>query len=66
MTQALKNLVNKSRQRIAQVYSELERKLKSSVQKEEALKRMRRRNQAENDGECDNFEIPLGPIPKKI
>ena len=58
MAQALRNLVNKSRQRIAQVYSELERKLKSSAEKEEQI---RRRNQDENDGECSDFEIPLDP-----
>ena len=66
MAQALRNLVNKSRKRIAQVYSELERKLKSSAEKEEALKQMRRRNQDENDGECGDFEIPLDPISEKI
>ena len=66
MVQALRNLVNKSRQRIAQVYSELERKLKYSAEKEEALEQMRRRNQDENDGECNDFEIPLDPISEKI
>ena len=65
MAQALRNLVNKSRQRIAQVYSELERKLKSSAEKEEALKQMRR-NQDENDGKCGDLEISLNPNPDKI
>ena len=62
MSQALKYLVNKSRQRIAQVYSELERKLKSSAEKEKALNKMRRKNQDENDEECGDFNIPLEPI----
>ena len=66
MAQALKNLVNMSRQRIAQVYSELERKLKSSVKKEEALEQMRRRNQDENDKECIDSEIPLDPISGEV
>ena len=57
--------MNKSRQRIAQVYSELERKLKSSAEKEKALEQMRR-NQDENDKECGDFEITLNPIPEKI
>ena len=64
--QALRNLVNKSRQKIEQFYSELERKLKSSAKKEEALEQMRRGNQDEIDKECVDFEIPLDPISEKI
>ena len=55
--------MERSRQRIAQVYSELERKLKSSAKKEEALEQTRRRNQDENIGE---FEILLDPTSEKI
>ena len=58
--------MNKSRLRIAQVYSELERRLKSSVKKEEALKQMRGRNQDEEYEEYGDFEIPLYPISEKI
>ena len=58
--------MNKSRQRIAEVYSELERRLKSSTKKDEALKQMRRRNQDENYEEYGDFEIPLNPILEKI
>ena len=65
MAQALRNLVNKSRQRIAEVYSELEKKLKSSAKKEEALQRMRR-IQDENDGVCEDIEFTLDPIQEKI
>ena len=65
MAQALRNLVNKSRQRIAEFYSELEKKLKSSAKKEEALQRMRR-NQDENDEVCGDIDITLDPIQEKI
>ena len=65
MAQALRNLVNKSRQRIADVYSELEKKLKSSAKKEKALQRMRR-NQDENDEVCGGIDITLDPIQEKI
>ena len=54
--------MNKSRQKIAQVYIELERKLKSSAKKEEALKQRRRRKQDKIDVECGAFEIPLYPV----
>ena len=65
MAQALRNLVNKSRQRIAKFYSELEKNLKSSAEKEEALQWMRR-NQDENDEVCGDIDITLDPIQEKI
>ena len=55
--------MNKSRQRIAKFYSELEKKLKSSAEKEEVLQRMRR-NQDENDEVCE--DVTLDPIQEKI
>ena len=57
--------MNKSRQRIAEFYSELEKKLKSSSKMEEALQRMRR-NQDENDDVCEDIDITLDPIQEKI
>ena len=65
MAQALKNLVNKSRKRIAAAYSELERKLKSSAKKEEALEQIRRKQHENEEGNGD-FEIILDSIQKKI
>ena len=63
MAQALRNLVNKSRQRIAAVYSELEKKLKYFGKKEGAPEQMRRGNQDGNNEVCGDFE---NPIPEKI
>ena len=57
--QALRNLVNKSRQRIAAVYSELEKKLKSFGKKEGAPEQMKRSNQDGNDEVCGDFETPF-------
>ena len=57
--------MNKSRQTIKEFYSELEKKLKSSVKKEEALQRMRR-NQDENVEVCGDNDITLDPIQEEI
>ena len=63
MTQALRNLVNKSCQRIAKVYSKLEKRLKSSAKKKEALEQANRRHQNEN---YEDFEISQDPISENI
>ena len=65
MAQVLRNLVNKSRQRIAAVYSWLERKLKSSTKKEQAPEQMRRKNQNKNKEECGDFDITMDTISER-
>ena len=55
--------MNKSRQKIAEAYSELERKLKSVAKKEAALEQMRDGNQ---DGNDEKLEIMPYPIVIKI
>ena len=61
--QTLRNLVNKSRQRITKMYSGLERKLKSTAEKEAALEEMRDGSQEGND---EKWEIMQYPIEMKI
>ena len=64
VVQALRNLVNRSLQRISEAYSELEERLKSSAEKKAAQEKMRRKgNQEEEEEETDhtleNVEIAL-------
>ena len=65
VVQALRNLVNRSLQRISEVYSELEERLKSSAEKKAAQEKMRRDDQEEEEEEeetdqtLENVEIAL-------
>ena len=60
MVQALRNLVNKSRQRIAAVYSGVDRMLKSSAKK----KSQQQRNQDEDSHQ--NTESVVEAVPEKM
>ena len=60
MAQALRNLVNKSRQRIAAVYSGVDRMLKSSAKK----KAQQQRNQGEDSHQ--NTESVVEAVQEKM
>ena len=56
VVQALRNLVNRSLQRISEVYSGLEERLKSSAEKKAAQEKMRRRDNQEEDNQEEEEE----------